>query len=98
MRFVLNLTALLDDQTNYLDLIIGITTDLTPGCMTNMMISTFTLSTFDPCQVIYHLALHMVFTFCRLLHMQDTAHVMMTLYIIIIFQWIDSFSQGYQGN
>ena len=51
--------------------------------MTNMMPSTFTLSTFHSCQVTYHLALHMVFTFRSLSDMQDAVHVMMTLDIAI---------------
>ena len=45
----------------------------------NVMISTFTLSTFHSCQVTYRLALHMVFTIHSLSDMQDAAHVMMTL-------------------
>ena len=38
------------------------------------MISTFTLSTFHSCRVIYHTALHMVFKFHNLSDLKDDAH------------------------
>ena len=44
--------------------------------MTNMMILISTLSIFHSRQVLYHLTLHMVFTSCSLLHIQDAAHTM----------------------
>ena len=59
--------------------------------MTDVMISTFTLSAFHSCQVTYHLALHMVFTFHSLSDIQDATHFMMTLDIAINSQWTDSF-------
>ena len=43
--------------------------------MTNVMTSTFILSTFRSFQVTYHLAIHMVFTFHSLSDMQDISHI-----------------------
>ena len=65
-------------------------TDSTGSCMTNVMISIFTLATFHSCQMTYHLALYMLFTFCSLSDMQDAAHVMMTLDITLHSEWTDS--------
>ena len=59
--------------------------------MTIVMISTLTLSTVHSCQVIYELALHMVFILLNLSDIQDAAHIMMTLDVVVNFQWIDSF-------
>ena len=62
----------LDDQANYLELIFSIGDN--NRLYTNMMIPTFTLSTFHSCQETYHhLALQMVFTFCSISDMQDAA-------------------------
>ena len=73
----------LGDQANYLDLtfIIGDNNRLN----TNVIISTYPLSTFHSCQITYHLALYMMFTFCSLSDMQDAAHITMTLDICLLY-------------
>ena len=43
--------------------------------MTNVMISTFTLSTFHSCQVTDHLTPRIEFTLHNLLDVQDAAHI-----------------------
>ena len=48
--------------------------------------------TLNPYQVMYHLALHMVFTFHSLSNVRDVAHIMMTLDVVINFHCIDFFS------
>ena len=52
--------------------------------MTNMMISSLTLSTFHSCQATYQQAHHMVFTFRSLSDMQDATYIMMTFVGIVI--------------
>ena len=57
----------------------------------SVVISTLTSSTFHSCQVMHHLAIYMVFTFHSLSHLQDAAHIMITMDILINFWCIDSF-------
>ena len=57
--------------------------------MTNMMTLIFTLSIFYSCQVVYHLALLMVFTPCSSLDMQDADHTVMYVVERLV-------SQGYR--
>ena len=75
----------LDDQANYLDLtfIIGNNNRLYTKLYEKRDNLNFHIATFHSCQVTYHLALHMVFTFHSLSDMQDAAHIMMTLDIAI---------------
>ena len=68
-----------DNLASYLDLTFTIEKmeNFSPSYMTNVMTLIFTLSIFHYCQVIYHLALLMVFTSRSSLDMQDAAHTMM---------------------